>query len=202
MSKSKKHTPSKVAAVEKTVIETPEQEVAEAGQGAPAEVSAVGKEMSPEERDEAKKLAAKNRRLAKRKEREDLGAIGEQKLVAPTRPGFKRYWAVDEGNRLAILQDRGYTFVESGGPYSQGIHSTDIGENISQVTGTGKDGAAQRSYLMEIPDEFYLEDQKSKEISRQAIEKQLRKAAHGKDSLGAGGNSTAYTPDNSNFSLE
>ena len=136
------------------------------------------------------KEAAK-RRAADRKMRKNLEGLPEQKLLAPAKQGFSRRWVNDEGNRLADLQRKGYSFVSKGEISPEDIFSTDPGDKISQVVGTSKSGDAMRAYLMEMPDEWYHEDANEREQARQLTESQIKQANHGSKGLAG---SVAYDP--------
>ena len=127
-----------------------------------------------------------------------MGAIGDQKLYAPTRPDYYRRWVNDDGNRLAELQNKGYDFVSKNGRYSEGVASTDPGDRISRTVGLTKTNEAMRAYLMEIPEKWYIEDRGEKEQSRREVESSLQRASHGNKSLGQSGRSVMYDPTKGN----
>lgn len=152
---------------------------------------------STPESEEARWARIEARRKYTLERRDALGAIGDQKLVAPTRPGFYRRWINDDGNRLAERAAFGYDFVVKGAPYSEGAISTDPGEKISQIVGTTKSGPL-RAYLMEIPQDWVDEDRSKKEQKRGEVEAQVHRAAHGENNLAQSGRSIAYDPTNGN----
>lgn len=77
----------------------------------------------------------------------------EQKLAYAQRPGYHRHWFNDEPGRIDRAKDAGY------------IHVKDLttGENVKTVVGRGRDGTALIGYLMECPEEWYVEDMAANE---------------------------------------
>ena len=142
-------------------------------------------------------LAAERRRRV-REARKRLGGVPGQKLLATKRPGFVRRWANDEANNLEEMLDRGYTFVEDRDTV---IPSTDVGERKSQHVGVKTDGSGLRAYLMEIPEEFYEEDQKEKEAEIRKVEQQTRRAKVGGDKGIGQDQSVLYDPSKGNNQL-
>lgn len=151
-----------------------------------------------EEEEAARWKAIKERLDADKGMKKDMGAIGDQKLFARTRPGYYRRWINDDGNRLAELARKGYDFVSKNGRYSEGVVSTDSGEKISQIVGLTKTNDAMRAYLMEIPEEWVAEDREDKEQNRREVESNLRRGSHGDKSLGQTGRSVMYDPTKGN----
>lgn len=78
--------------------------------------------------------------------RKPFGSM-EQKLAAPERPGYRRYWFNDEPGRIIRAAEAGYSHVD-------GVD----GQKISRVVGKLDGGHAQIAFLMEIPVEWYMED--------------------------------------------
>lgn len=71
-----------------------------------------------------------------------------QKLALPNRPGYKRYWFNDAPGQVQGALDNGWA------------HVLDKDRKpLSRVVGSGRDGGALRAYAMEIPQEFWDEDQ-------------------------------------------
>jgi hypothetical protein len=145
--------------------------------------------------DEQRLEASRKRREARRADIQNGGGFEGQKLTAPNRPGYYRRWINDDGNRLDDKVNDGYDYVLKSSDGAEKIHSTGRGEKISQLVGTKKEGGPMVAYLMEIPEELYLEDQEQKESKRRDTELQIKRAAHGNNSLGGGdGNSVMYNP--------
>lgn len=74
-----------------------------------------------------------------------------QKLDNSERPGFHRHWFNDVGNRIRDAQEAGYTFVLD--------HA---GKKMSHVVGVAEHGGGITAFRMEIPLEWYEEDQRKK----------------------------------------
>lgn len=98
------------------------------------------------------------------------------KLDAPTRPGFKRRWFNDEGNRLADAHALGYDPV-----HDPNVQTSDVGSGISRLVGTKANGEPLRAYLMETPDELYAEGMAEKEARNRLVDDSI---IAGRDSTG------------------
>ncbi len=85
-------------------------------------------------------------RARRERRRADLGT-GDFKLAAPTRAGFVRRWVNDVVGRVDRFVQNGWDVVQE-----QGTDSRHVGGQKSPLKAT----------LMEIPDEFYREDQQKK----------------------------------------
>ena len=86
-----------------------------------------------------------------------------QKLDNSERPGFHRHWFNDRGSRIQDALAAGYTFV-----------MTADGRKMSRTVGVAEQGGGQAAYRMEIPLEWFNEDQKAKEDRNRAILDQIR----------------------------
>lgn len=119
---------------------------------------------------------SRERKTASRAERVPLG-VPRSKMSVPNRPGFVRRWVNDNGSRLHAAQQAGYEFVDDPslkvGDQTQTMNS-DLGGAISQVVGKREDGSSMRAYLMEIPDEFYQEDQQAKQAQVDQIDQAIK----------------------------
>lgn len=71
-----------------------------------------------------------------------------QKLALPNRPGYKRYWFNDAPGQVQGALDNGWAHVLDKDR-----------KNLARVVGSGRDGGALKAYAMEIPQEFWDEDQ-------------------------------------------
>ena len=94
------------------------------------------------------------------------------RLAVPKRKGYVRRWFVDKPGRLARAQQAGYQFVTDKTLHIGEGHvsnDTDLGNRISEITGRAENGAGQRSYLMEIREDWYQEDQATKAKDRAEI---------------------------------
>jgi len=100
----------------------------------------------------------------KRKKRIPMGT--RDRLRYPERKGYKRRVFNDDHDRIQRALDAGYEFVSGNHPGGDPIAGkpSQQGSKIMKEVGGGIKG-----YLMEIPEEFYEEDQKAKqdEIDRQ-----------------------------------
>lgn len=153
--------------------------------------------IKPEVNEKAYVLAAKTRKK-NRDYREKMGALPGQKLIAGQKTGFVRRWVNDENNNIDEKKAKGYSFVTEGDE-----PTTDAGAAKSQLAGTQKSGQPLRAYLMEIPEEFYNEDQQEKESRIIDQEDAVREAAHGGDQGLGGTGSIMYNPSpGSNHLLE
>lgn len=106
------------------------------------------------------------------------------KLDAPTRPGFKRRWFNDDGNRLADAHDLGYDPV-----HDPEVQTSDLGSGISRLVGTKANGEPLRAYLMETPDELYAEGVAEKEARNRLVD----------DAIAAGFDSTGQMSSNDTY---
>lgn len=151
-------------------------------------------EGEPREATKEEISALREKRRAERKK--TPGALNGQRLYATPRKGYRRRFVNDTPGRVQSLEANGWQMVKH---ENSGAFSTDDGVNTSQVVGSSKEGGALRTFLMEIPEEFYQEDQAEKENRNKQKEESLKTASLGGGSLNSGGNSTAYAPGNSHF---
>jgi hypothetical protein len=111
----------------------------------------------------------------KRRRRSSVGGHA-LKLSAPTRPGYKRRFFNDVGNRIAEAEELGYTPVSDTKAKSPGLGSSD-----TRLVGTKATGEPLRSILMETPDELYAEGVAEKEAANRQIDEAI---TAGRDSTG------------------
>jgi hypothetical protein len=111
-------------------------------------------------------------------------------MVAHKRAGYHRHWINDSGSRIEEMLDKGYDFVFT---KDASINNDDLGTRKSlQVS---KNGPPVTAYLMEIPEEKFLEDRQAKERAIQNTENQIRAASDGIGSeRDSSGQSVAYNP--------
>jgi hypothetical protein len=105
----------------------------------------------------------------KRKKRVPLGT--RDRLKYPTRKGYVRRVFNDKDDRIQRALDAGYEFVTDnlpGGDPRAGA-PTQVGAKVMKEVGGGTKG-----YLMEIPEEYYKEDQKAKQDRIAANEAQMK----------------------------
>lgn len=84
------------------------------------------------------------------------------KLQAPARLGYRRYWFNDEPGRIGRALQAGYSFVKLNG------------RNTRNVVGRAKNGSAQVAYLMEIPNEWFVQDVRSQQAKVDEIDAAIR----------------------------
>jgi hypothetical protein len=96
------------------------------------------------------------------------------KLAAEIRPGFHRHWFNDKGDRIREATDAGYTHVlnEAGKPIEKIVNSHNSG-------GLG----STRAFLMEIPEEWWIEDQVTEQEHIDQFETEIRRGNVGDDSM-------------------
>ena len=148
--------------------------------------------------DDIKRKEAMETRSANRTRRARLGGYEGQRMLAEPHDGFHLHWINDVGTNLKEMLAKGYSFVED----NSSIESDDLGRmNSLQVS---KNGPPITAYLMEIPEELYLEDQLLKERSIQDVEDQIRRADVGRG-LGSertsSGDNVVYNPSESGNQL-
>ena len=148
--------------------------------------------------DDLKRKRAMETRSANRARRALLGGYEGQRMLAAPHEGFHLHWINDVGTNLQEMLAKGYSFVED----DSSIESDDLGRrNSLQVS---KNGPPITAYLMEIPEDMYLEDQLQKERSIQDVEDQIRRADVGRG-LGSertsSGDNVVYNPSESGNQL-
>lgn len=93
------------------------------------------------------------------------------KLSVSIQPeGFHLRWINDSPGRISQAQEGGYSFVE---PKEVGKEDTPNGK-VFELVGTNKDNTPLHAYLMKIPQEWYLEDTKSKQSFLDDIDSAIR----------------------------
>lgn len=95
-------------------------------------------------------------RARRERRRADIGS-GDYKLSAPQRPGFVRRWVNDVTGRVDRFRDNGWDAVQE-----DGTDARHVGGNKNPL----------KAVLMEIPEEFYREDQ-VKKLSKVVDPKQM-----------------------------
>lgn len=122
----------------------------------------------------------------KRRRRGVLEHGGAFKLHAPKREGYVRRWVNDKGNRIAELEEIGYTMVEQ-----PGIDTHGPGTRVNRLAGTHEGGAPLKTYLMEIPEDFYREDVIDKDEALKEFDRAIKE---GRDPSGEVDPSSSYRP--------
>ena len=100
-------------------------------------------------------------------------------LDTPVREGFRRYWFNDVPGRIQSALKGGYDFVTEdtllGDNPNSNITETDPGgTRVSRVVGTNTDNSARVAYLMEIPEEWYNEDQEKLLSHQKEVMEQIK----------------------------
>jgi hypothetical protein len=98
------------------------------------------------------------------------------KLSAPAKPGFKRRFFNDDGNRLADAEELGYDHVSE-----TGLKTSSPGSRVSRLVGTKANGEPLHAFLMETPDELYAQGEAEKEAACRTVDDAIRA---GRDSTG------------------
>lgn len=94
--------------------------------------------------------------------RKPFGGV-QYKLDNSQRTGYHRHWFNDKGNRIKDALDAGYNFVLGSD-----------GKKMSHVVGVGEHGGGVTAYRMEIPLEWYEEDQRKKLAANDEKMQQIR----------------------------
>ena len=88
--------------------------------------------------------------------------VGTRKvLVAEDRPGYHRRWVNDQGDRIQAFLDAGYTPVRQAGADISDERTQDPNKLGSSIVRKSVGGDVY-AILMEIPQEYYDEDQAAK----------------------------------------
>ncbi len=105
-----------------------------------------------------------------RRKRVPLGTA-QPKLVAAHRPGYVRRFVNDWPGRLARANVAGYEHViDENAEEDEGRASY-----RSEIVGVNEDGSPLKAYLMEIPEEYYREDQMEKDKPLAQFDEELRR---------------------------
>jgi len=94
--------------------------------------------------------------------RKPFGGV-QYKLDNSERPGYHRHWFNDKGNRIKDALEAGYSFVLDS-----------AGKKMSHVVGVAEHGGGVTAYRMEIPLEWYEEDQRKKLAANDEKMQQIR----------------------------
>lgn len=110
--------------------------------------------------------------IARIKAKRQAAPQGQVKLSIPNRVGWVRRWVNDEPGRLELMRNKGWEFVKN----------PSTGENWMIVVDrkiTEKGG--RKGYVMEIPLQFYAEDQDAKSESLDEVEKAIYGGRHNEE---------------------
>lgn len=86
-------------------------------------------------------------------------------------------WINDEDNRIWEAQQGDYEFVENDREPIKTGDAEEVQEQDRRVrkqVGKNRDGSPKYAYLMAIPEEYYEEDQQSKEERNQKVDQSIR----------------------------
>ncbi len=111
--------------------------------------------------------------VAPRPSRRPFGAQ-EQTLAWPSIPGFRLYWFNDVPGRIDRAQEAGYAHV-----------TDDQGANVKRVTGKGENGHGLQSFLMKIPEGWYMDDQRAVQTAESEKLRDIREGRSAEDRDGA-----------------
>lgn len=105
-----------------------------------------------------------------------------QKLAYPPRPGFHRHWFNDTPGRIARAMEAGYKHVQDRD-----------GKNVARIVGVAQQGGGQNAFLMEVPEQWWRQDQSLKDKARDEIDAKIRRGVIAGTAPGQDG---AYLPTN------
>jgi len=143
----------------------------EKGNGSPLPVSKA-KTLKDLAKAKGQETPKRSNRPANRPKRQPLAS--RDILTAPKRPGFVRRFVNDIDERVQTFEEAGYEIVRE--PTKVGDKragtETQLGSPVRKAVGGGV-GAV----LMEIPEEYYEEDQEAKEAKRRDMEESMKQQA-------------------------
>lgn len=102
-------------------------------------------------------------------------------LTASERPGYTRRWVNDTDSRIAEFKAAGYEVVYEEDADTSDARAQDAtrgGSAVSKHVGSGT-----TAYLMEIPNEYYAEDQKAKQDAIDEKEKSFDPSGQIKENI-------------------
>lgn len=103
-------------------------------------------------------------------------------LTAPKKPGFVRRFVNDTSDRIQQFKDAGWSVVKGEGEAGD----PKLGRASSMGGATNPEvGQGQRAVLMELPTNYYEEDQQAKQNKIDQVEREIRRnsATEGRDGL-------------------
>lgn len=111
--------------------------------------------------------------------RRPFGVAQAKLAFPPARNGFVQYVFNDTPGRVQRAVEAGYTHRKDGD-----------GKPYVAIVGVSQDGSGMRGYLMEIPEEWYLQDQQEKQKVNDRIDNSIRRG----DIQGKVGEDGRYVP--------
>jgi len=122
-----------------------------------------------------KEVEVKKTETKKRVERTPIAA--QSVLNSESRPGFHRRYVNDYAGRIDMFLKAGYTFVRNEGNESTGqVQDPSVLDNScirKVVNKTLQEGMGRMAYLMEIPLEWWQEDQQLKDNKTIELENEI-----------------------------
>jgi len=128
--------------------------------------------------------------MAERKKRVPLG-VQRLKMAMKNRPGFKRRWVNDKGDRLTQAMEGGYNLVPRDGAEFTEEDVANRNDSLNNAICKPVNSGEIKAYLMEIPTALYKADQKIKADAINETEEGLRR---GSDAHGRPGADGRYIP--------
>lgn len=102
------------------------------------------------------------------------------KLDNSERAGFHRHWFNDDKGRIQDALDAGYKHVND-----------EMGKPMSKIVGAKSEGGPLLAYRMEIPIEWWQQDQDEKVVARRKRQEEMKRGVTGS---GAPGQDGRYQP--------
>lgn len=139
-------------------------------------------------------MAANNKgkqEKVKNEKRVPLG-VPRLRLDVKKKPGYKRRWINDRGDRIAQALEGGYRLVGKDDTEFTDEDTANRNDALNNAMSKIVNSDGTKAYLMEIPIPWYVEDQKKKMELVDATENGLRQ---GMDEHGAPGRDGRYIPE-------
>ena len=122
-----------------------------------------------------------NRDITQRPTKRTPLGVNRQKLVLNdlNDPLHHYHWINDAGTRISDALNGGYEFVSAETAGQIGVRdaistNTDLGTGVSQVV---ERGTGRRAFLMRIPMDLYIADQKAKQIPVDKVDEAIKRGA-------------------------
>jgi len=110
-----------------------------------------------------------------RRARVPMNAMQQKLQVRNKRSGYVQRWFNDDHGRIAQAKAAGYEFVEDESVKAERAGSNNESDDrICFPAGTRRDGTPMNTFLMEIPEEFYNEDQLAKQHSIDQVDEAIK----------------------------
>ena len=112
-------------------------------------------------------------------------------MAVSGRPGFKRRWVNDKGDRISQAIEGGYNFSARDGTDFIEEDVANRNDSLNNAISKPVNSGEMKAYLMEIPTALYMKDQKVKADNINGTEEGLRRGA---DTHGQPGVDGRYIP--------